>query len=167
MKHLVRSWTLAVGASTIVSTLLPGQQTAPDVGAARFATQVSLGTLALPAGFMTAGLVARSIANSLGASESAARRAAYVSGAAGALAATAGVVSALGSAGPVRGSFPVAVGGGAGGVLLSYALVTLNRRTSPGSTHRCGAVCKATVVAIALLPATGATLAFNATRDAR
>lgn len=136
---------------------------APSVG--RLAAEVVVGTAAIPLGFVAGGLLARRLARAFGASEAAASATARTGGGAGAALAAAAGVSAIGSRGPATGSFLASLGGAVGGGLVSYTLVRINRRPADaGETWRCGTACRVSALAIALLPATGATIAFNASR---
>jgi hypothetical protein len=128
------------------------QQVKPEAGGGLIAAQIAGGTAALPIGFIGAGLLARQVAATI----------ARISATAGAAASTAATVTALGSQGAVSGNYSRALAGAVAGGLASYMLVKLPRWAD--GRDRCGAICRLSVAAIVLLPASGATIAFNPTR---
>lgn len=143
---------------------LNAQTTAPPIGVARVAGQVTVGTLLIPIGFVAGGLISRQVARTFGASETTASAVARAGAGTGSALLGAAGVAAIGSRGAATGSYLASLGGAVGGGLASYALVRLNKRHSLDEGWRCGPLCRASVVAIALLPATGATFAYNASR---
>lgn len=165
-RHIIRCQLAKIGllasaVATVVQAQAPGDPL--PAGPATVSAQIAAATLAIPVGFVAAGLTTRAVARALGASPDVASLAARVGAASGAALLDAGVVTAIGSRGPAGGSFPAALAGTVAGGLGSYLLIRLGKRAYRG-TRRCGAGCIASAVTIALLPATGATLAFNATR---
>jgi hypothetical protein len=138
------------------------QQVKPEAGGGLIAAQIAGGTAALPIGFIGAGLLARQVARAAGADMETAATIARISATAGAAASTAATVTALGSQGAVSGNYSRALAGAVAGGLASYMLVKLPRWAD--GRDRCGAICRLSVAAIVLLPASGATIAFNPTR---
>lgn len=139
----------------------PGAPSAPAV-----AGQLVLGTLATPAGYVGGGLATRWVATRLGASEDAARKAAYVGAYSGAAIATAATVEFLGRTGRVEGSFPATLGGAVAGELASWGVVELGRtlfRDSPD----CNLFCNVLGASAFVLPSVGATVGHALSREWR
>ena len=165
MSRFVRRSVAVAAAALLMGGVRASAQTpAPAVGVARIAGQVTVGTLMIPIGFVAGGLLSRQVARTFGASEATASAVARGGAGAGAALLGAAGVTAIGSRGAATGSYLASLGGAVGGGLASYALVRLNKRHSLDEGWQCGLVCRASVVAIALLPATGATVAYNASR---
>lgn len=138
----------------------------PSVGTGTVVGQVALGTVGTAVGFVGGGLATRWVARRTGATEEGASRAAWVGAWTGAALTTPVGPVLLGSRDGVRGSYPAAVGGAVAGGLASWLVVTAGRR----GAFDCG-VCRPVRVLAAVsafvLPSVGATIAFNATREAR
>lgn len=132
-----------------------------SVSAATIAGQVALGLVGMPVGFVAGGLITRSIARSVGADNPS--DVAMVGAYTGAALTTAIGPTILASRGAARASYPMAVGGAVAGGVGSYLLVRLNTRGDEDA-RGCGVFCKASAVAIVLLPSVGATIAANASR---
>lgn len=169
MRHKRRIFRRQLAKVSLIATALApvAEAQAPrdplPVGPGTISAQVVGATLAIPVGFVAAGLTTRAVARALGASPDVASLAARVGAFSGAALLDAGVVTAIGSRGRAGGSFPAAIAGTVAGGLGSYLLIRLNKRAHRGM-RRCGAECIASALTVAVLPATGATLAFNATR---
>lgn len=156
---------LALAGPLIVAPIAASAQgESPSGGLGRLAGQITAGTLTIPVGFLAGGLLSRQLALSFGASADAASATARVGAGVGAALFSSAAVAAVGSRGPATGSYLASLGGVAAGGLASYALVRMNRR-GDNAAFRCGALCRVSVVALALLPATGGTIAFNASRQ--
>lgn len=147
-----------------VAPALPGDPGAPSAPAV--AGQLVLGTLATPVGFVGGGLATRWAASRLGASEDAARKAAYVGAYTGAALTTAATVEYLGRTGRVSGSFPVTLGGAVAGELASWGIVELGRELFSDSPE-CNVFCSLLGASAFVMPSVGATLGHALSRDWR
>ncbi len=146
---------------------LPAQQTEkPRLETLRVGGELVAGTYAGIGGYLAGSYVAKQTASLMGAeSDATLRRAKFVGGVIGGGLATAGVVYGIGSLGDQAGDFDATyLGSGIGFVAgLGIAKMILG----PEGRPRQGMSTKArwaTANVIALLPAIGATIAFNSTR---
>jgi hypothetical protein len=139
----------------------------PAIGAGRVAAQIAAGTLAEPIGFVGGGLAFRAVARRFGAAEDDASRVADI-GAATGMTLTAGTAAALiGARGPGSGSYPAALGGALVGTGVSGLLILLNRKPDDDPGRPCRLTCIVATTAIMTMPSVGATIAYNASRNAR
>lgn len=137
----------------------------PPLNGGRVALQVGTGALLTPIGFVAGGLTTRWVARRFGASDDAASRAAYVGAWTTAALATAAGPTFVGSRGRVTGSYLAALGGAVAGGAFSFVLVRLNDRKGDAADPPCRIVCAVSAVAVFLLPAIGATVGYDLTRE--
>lgn len=139
----------------------------PSLSAARVASQMTLGTLAEPVGFVGGGLAFRAVARQLGANEDVASRVADAGAALGTSVAASGVAALVGARGPGHGRYVSALGGALVGTGVSGILILVNRKTDVAPGKPCHLACIIVTSAIATLPSIGAAVAYNASRDQR
>lgn len=156
-----RAGSVAIAALMLVTGSRAARAQAPDLSAARVASQVTLGTLAAPVAFFGAGVAAKRTALALGAGNERAGRAAYVSAYTATWLATAAVPAAVAG----DGKFPAALGGSALGMLASVGVVRLGNWRYDGDRRNCGPLCWTLGAAVVALPGIGATLLYNASRN--
>ena len=138
----------------------------PRLEAGRVAGEVVAGTYAGIGGFIVGSFVAEEFAAAIGARhETTLRHTGWIGGALGAGLATAGAVYGIGSLGKQAGDFDVTALGTGVGFATSLGLARLilgaDGTLPEGMSTRAR---WATVNALALLPAIGATIGFNSTR---
>ena len=165
----MRGARLSMGTLALVAmaTLVEAQQQPkPRLEPARVTGQVVLGAYAGIGGFIVGRYVGEELVQRLGSEhEPTIRRVGFATGAIGGGLATAGVVYGIGSLGDQSGDFDAtALGAGVGfAASMALARLLLGPELNPPSGMRTTARW-ATANLIALLPAVGASIGFNATR---
>lgn len=133
------------------------------VGVGRATAQVTLGTVGTIGGFVAGGLATRWVARRAGADADRASRLAYVGAWTTAALATPVAPMLIGGQGDVHGSYPAALAGTLAGGAASLAIVTAGRRGA-FDCRWCAPVRVLAGVSAFVLPALGATIAFNESR---
>lgn len=153
-------WCTAAMIACAVAGESPAQGSPPALSAGRVTAQLAGGIAASPLSFFGAGYAAKRIAAGLGASPGAASRAGYVAAYTGLWIGAGAVPAAIGHGG----SFGAALAGSAGGLVVSWGAVTLGNRLYDSGRRRCGPLCLVLGAVSVAGAATGATLAYNASR---
>ena len=165
-RALLRAAAVAATAVLAAAPLARAQDAAREpsrVGPGTAVAQVALGTVGTVGGFVGGGLLTRAVARRVGASPDRASQVAYVGAWTGAALLTPVGPVALGSRGAARGSYPQALAGTLVGGAASLALVTAGRHGA-FDCRWCGPVRVAVAVGAFVLPAVGATVAFDRSR---
>lgn len=158
----------SLGLMLVAAVAEAQQQPTPRLEPARVAGQVVVGTYAGIGGFIVGRYVGEELVQRLGSEhEPTIRRVGFAAGTIGGGLATAGVVYGIGSLGDQSGDFDAtALGAGVGfAASMALARLLLGPELDPPSGMRTTARW-ATANLIALLPAIGASVGFNATRRA-
>lgn len=168
--HLAVALPLAIAAAVAGTTAPPlAAQAAPDpprLGAGPVASQLALGVVGTAGGFVVGGLATRWTATRLGAAPDRASSLAMVGAWTGAALATPVGPMLVGRRDGARGSYPAAVAGTLAGGAASLLVVTAGRRGA-FDCRACAPLRLLAGVSAVVLPSLGATLAFNASREAR
>ena len=162
-----RRWRCATLAVALLASSAGAQQAPrPRLEPARVSGEVVAGAYASIAGFLVGRFALRRVADVVGVeNETAMRRIGLAGGVVAGTFATAGVVYGIGNIGNQTGDFDRTVIGSAIGFTAAVGIATVilgpegRPRTGMSTTRRW-----ATANVIALLPAIGATIAFNSTR---
>jgi hypothetical protein len=161
------SMSLVVAVHVAAPRLAAQRADLPAQGAGRVAAQVTVGTLAVPLGFVGGGLAFRAVARQFHVAEDDASRVADVGATVGTALAASSAAALIGSRGPGHGSYPAALGGALAATGVSGILILINRKTDVEPGKPCHLTCILTTSAIATLPSIGATIAYNASRGRR
>jgi hypothetical protein len=148
---------LAVG---LLAAPLMAQERAPELSSVRVGSQIVVGTLATPVAFIAGGLAAESLARTLGASDSLAKRFAYAGAYTSVWLAAATVPAAIGR----DGKYPAALAGSALGMTAAIGLVRLGNWRWDEDRRPCGPLCWALGAVVVALPSVGATIAYDRSR---
>ncbi len=157
----------ALGLATLGAQALPPEPSnRPELDPARVAGEVLVGTYAGLGGFLVGRYLGGSVANLLPrAAESTRENFAHWTGLAAGGAATAGGVYAIGSMGDQRGSYAWALAGAGAGYVTVIAVTRLiASKHNPAVTPEQSRARWLRATVESLLPAIGATIAFNSTR---
>jgi hypothetical protein len=140
------------------------QSEKPPLDPWRVAAEVAAGTVTTPVAFIASGVATKWTAEHLGADDEWASRFATAGAWTGAALATAAVPTLIGTRGRTDGSYGAALAGTLAGGAASWAIIRLMNRND--DEHRpCHFVCVVASVAVFTLPAVGATVGFNLSRE--
>jgi hypothetical protein len=139
---------------------LGAQERASQLSSVRVASQVGVGMLATPVVFVAGGLASESLARSLGARDSLAKRAAYVGAYASVWLTAATIPAAIGR----DGRYPAALAGSALGMTAALGLVRLGNWRYDEDRRPCAVLCWTLGAVVVALPSVGATIAYNSSR---